>query len=157
MDEAHRSIFRKYKAIYDYFDAYMVGLTATPADEVDRNTYIFFEVQRGVPTFVYEYATAVGQDHVLVPYLGIATHTDFLDEGITYDELSDDDKERLEEDYAEEGEPVPDYIPQTDIDTLVKAPFDRLQSFVRLFDRRRQMRLVSIIRTVRDNAVKPAA
>lgn len=116
VDEAHRSIFRKYKAIFDYFDAYMVGLTATPADEVDRNTYDFFEVERGVPTYVYEYATAVGQDHVLVPYLGIATHTDFLDDGITYAQLSDEDKRRLEEDYAEEGEVVPEYIPETDID-----------------------------------------
>ena len=116
IDEAHRSIFKKYKAIFEYFDALMVGLTATPADEVDRNTYDFFEVERGVPTYVYEYATAVYQDHVLVPYLGIETHTDFLDEGITYDELSEEDKERIEEDYHEVGEEVPDYIPETDID-----------------------------------------
>ncbi|MDO4891174.1 MAG: DEAD/DEAH box helicase family protein, partial [Coriobacteriaceae bacterium] len=116
IDEAHRSIFKKYKAIFDYFDALMVGLTATPADEVDRNTYDFFEVERGVPTYVYEYATAVYQDHVLVPYLGIETHTDFLDDGITYDQLSDEDKERIEEDYAEAGEQVPDFIPETDID-----------------------------------------
>lgn len=116
VDEAHRSIFKKYKAIFEYFDALLVGLTATPADEVDRNTYDFFEVERGVPTYVYEYGTAVHQDHVLVPYLGIETHTGFLDDGIRYDDLSDEDKERLEEDYAEEGEAVPDYIPETDID-----------------------------------------
>lgn len=116
IDEAHRSIFKKYRAIFDYFDALMVGLTATPADEVDRNTYDFFEVERGVPTYVYEYATAVYQDHVLVPYLGIETHTDFLDDGITYDELSEEDKERIEEDYAEGGEEVPEFIPETDID-----------------------------------------
>lgn len=116
IDEAHRSIFKKYKAIFDYFDALMVGLTATPADEVDRNTYDFFEVERGVPTYVYEYETAVYQDHVLVPYLGIATHTDFLDDGITYADLSDEDKERLEEDFHEAGEEVPDFIPETDID-----------------------------------------
>ena len=116
IDEAHRSIFKKYRAIFDYFDALMVGLTATPADEVDRNTYDFFEVERGVPTYVYEYQTAVYQDHVLVPYLGIETHTSFLDDGITYDELSDDDKERIEEDYQEAGEDVPDFIPESDID-----------------------------------------
>ena len=116
IDEAHRSIFRKYRAIFEYFDALLVGLTATPADEVDRNTYDFFEVERGVPTYVYEYATAVYKDHVLVPYLGIETHTDFLDEGITYDELSDEDKEAFEEAYEEEGEIAPDYVPPSDID-----------------------------------------
>lgn len=116
VDEAHRSIFKKYKAIFEYFDAMMVGLTATPADEVDRNTYEFFEVERGVPTYVYSYETAVNKDHVLVPYVGIRTHSDFLDEGITYSELSPEDQERLEEDYQEEGEEVPEYIPATDID-----------------------------------------
>lgn len=116
IDEAHRSIFKKYRAIFDYFDALMVGLTATPADEVDRNTYDFFEVERGVPTFVYDYSTAVGKDHVLVPYLPIETHTGFLDDGITYNDLSDEDKERIEEDYEEAGEQVPDFIPESDID-----------------------------------------
>ncbi len=87
VDEAHRSIFKKYRAIFEYFDALVVGLTATPANEVDRNTYDFFEVERGVPTYVYEYKVATEQDHVLVPYLGIETHTSFLDEGDrnTYD------------------------------------------------------------------------
>ena len=117
IDEAHRSIFKKYKAIFEYFDALLVGLTATPANEVDRNTYDFFEVERGVPTYVYEYETAVYQDHVLVPYVGIATHSTFLDDGITYDELSDEDKERIEEDYAEIGEEVPDFIPESAVDS----------------------------------------
>ena len=116
IDEAHRSIFKKYKAIFDYFDALLVGLTATPANEVDRNTYDFFEVERGVPTYVYEYETAVNQDHVLAPFLGIETHTSFLDEGITYDDLSDEDKERIDEDFEAAGEETPEYIPETDID-----------------------------------------
>lgn len=116
VDEAHRSIFKKYKVIFDYFDALIVGLTATPVNEVDRNTYDFFEVERGVPTYVYEYQTAVYQDHVLVPYLGIETHTDFLDEGITYDQLSDEDKDRIDEDYESAGEETPDFIPDSDID-----------------------------------------
>ena len=116
VDEAHRSIFKKYKAIFDYFDALLVGLTATPVNEVDRNTYDFFEVERGVPTYVYEYKTAVYQDHVLVPYLGIETHTDFLDEGVTYDDLSEEDKERIDEDFEAAGEDTPDFIPETDID-----------------------------------------
>lgn len=119
VDEAHRSIFKKYKAIFDYFDALIVGLTATPAESVDRNTYDFFEVEQRVPTYVYEYQTAVEQDHVLVPYKGIETHTTFLDEGITYDDLSAEDKERIEEDFEEAQQDVPDYIAPSEIDTWV--------------------------------------
>lgn len=119
VDEAHRSIFKKYRAIFEYFDALVVGLTATPANEVDRNTYDFFEVERGVPTYVYEYGVATDQDHVLVPYLGIETHTDFLDNGISYDELSDSDKEIIEEDFEEAGQDVPDFIANTQINSWV--------------------------------------
>lgn len=119
VDEAHRSIFKKYRAIFEYFDALVVGLTATPANEVDRNTYDFFEVERGVPTYVYEYRTAVEEDHVLVPYDPIECHTSFLDEGITYDDLSDEDKETLEEDFEETGQDVPDRINENQINTWV--------------------------------------
>lgn len=119
VDEAHRSIFKKYRAIFDYFDALIVGLTATPANEVDRNTYDFFEVERGVPTYVYEYETATKQDHVLVPFRGIKTHTSFIDEGITYKDLSDEDKQIIEEDFEETGQDVPDYIANTQINSWV--------------------------------------
>ena len=119
VDEAHRSIFKKYRAIFDYFDALIVGLTATPANEVDRNTYDFFEVERGVPTYVYEYETATKQDHVLVPFLGIKTHTSFIDEGITYKDLSDEDKQIIEEDFEETSQDVPDYIANTQINSWV--------------------------------------
>ena len=119
VDEAHRSIFKKYRAIFEYFDALVVGLTATPANEVDRNTYDFFEVERGVPTYVYEYETATEQDHVLVPFLGIKTHTSFMDDGITYDELPDEDKRTLEEDFEETGQDVPDYIANTQMNSWV--------------------------------------
>ena len=119
VDEAHRSIFKKYRAIFEYFDSLVIGLTATPANEVDRNTYDFFEVERGVPTYVYEYKTATEQDHVLVPYLGIETHTSFLDEGIAYDELSEEDRATIEEDFEETGQDVPDHIANTQINTWV--------------------------------------
>lgn len=119
VDEAHRSIFKKYKAIFDHFDALIVGLTATPANEIDRNTYDFFHVERGVPTYVYEYDTAVTTDHVLVPYLAIDCHTSFIDEGISYDELSDADRETIEDDFEETGQDVPDYIAPTEINSWV--------------------------------------
>ncbi|NPD30992.1 DEAD/DEAH box helicase family protein [Eggerthellaceae bacterium zg-1084] len=112
VDEAHRSIFKKYQAIFDYFDAQVVGLTATPKDEVDRNTYDFFEVERGVPTYVYEYDTAVYQDHFLVPYYNIEVGTKFLEEGIIYDDLSEEDKQRYDDDWEEtHGIKAPDFTP----------------------------------------------
>ena len=111
IDEAHRSIFKKYRAIFDYFDALLVGLTATPKTDVDRNTYDFFEMQHNVPTYAYDYETAVEQDHVLVPYYNIETPSLFLNEGITYDKLSDADKERYEEDFGnEETGELPPFI-----------------------------------------------
>ncbi|NEG96733.1 DEAD/DEAH box helicase [Bifidobacterium primatium] len=134
VDEAHRSIFRKYRTIFEHFDALMVGLTATPRDEVDRNTYDFFDAEHGVPTYVYEYETAL-RDNVLVPYLNVEASTKFIDEGITYDELSDADKERFEEDFGSgeipdggevsdglsaDGSPsVPDHVAASDINTYV--------------------------------------
>ncbi len=100
VDEAHRSIFKKYRAIFEYFDALIVGLTATPANEVDRNTYDFFEVERGVPTYVYGYM---------------------------------------------------------DLAALTQPPFDRPQSFVRMFTTEQQKGLVGIINQIKANAEEPAA
>lgn len=118
IDESHRSIFKKYRAIFEYFDALMVGLTATPKTDVDRNTYDFFEMEHGVPTYAYDYETAVYQDHVLVPYYNYEVTTKFLDEGITYDDLSDEDKERYEDDFIEDGM-MPDFIPSAALNKFV--------------------------------------
>lgn len=84
IDESHRSIFKKYRAIFEYFDGVMVGLTATPKTDVDRNTYEFFDMEHRVPTYAYDYETAVYQDHVLVPYYNYEVKTKFLEEGIIY-------------------------------------------------------------------------
>ncbi|WP_348620284.1 DEAD/DEAH box helicase family protein [Paenibacillus polymyxa] len=111
IDEAHRSIFKKYRAIFEYFDGILVGLTATPKTDVDRNTYDFFELESGVPTFAYDYDTAVNQDHVLVPYHNKEVTTKFLEEGIAYDELSEQDKARYEEDFTDQDEEMPEFIP----------------------------------------------
>lgn len=134
IDESHRSIFKKYRVIFEYFDALLVGLTATPKTEVDRNTYGFFEMEDGVPTYAYDYETAVYQDHVLVPYYNYEVKTKFLDEGITYDDLSDEDRERYEEDFAED-DAVPDFIPsaalnkfvfnETTVDTVLQDLMER--------------------------------
>lgn len=118
IDESHRSIFKKYRAIFEYFDALMVGLTATPKTDVDRNTYDFFEMEHGVPTYAYDYETAVYQDHVLVPYYNYEVKTKFLEEGITYDDLSEEDKERYEDDFIEDGL-LPDFIPSTELNKRI--------------------------------------
>ncbi len=118
IDESHRSIFKKYRAIFEYFDAIMVGLTATPKTDVDRNTYDFFEMEHGIPTYAYDYETAVYQDHVLVPYYNYEVKTKFLEEGITYNDLSEEDKERYEDDFIEDGM-LPDFIPSAELNKFV--------------------------------------
>ena len=118
-DESHRSLYKKYKAIFQYFDAYIVGLTATPKDTVDHNTYAFFDLETGYPTYAYDYETAVNQDHYLVPYYNYEVKTKFLDKGVTYDELSEEDQQRLEDDFEEEGMETPDYIPSVDLNTFL--------------------------------------
>ena len=118
IDEAHRSIFRKYGAIFDYFDALLVGLTATPKTDVDRNTYDFFQMEPGVPTYAYDYETAVWQDHVLVPYHNIEVTLKFLEEGIVYEDLPDEEKRKYEEEFAEDGE-ISDVIPPGDINRFI--------------------------------------
>ena len=119
VDEAHRSIFKKYRAIFEYFDGLLVGLTATPRNEVDHNTYDFFEMEKGVPTYAYDYETAVDTDHVLVPYHNIEVKTKFLEQGIVYDELSEEDKERFEEDFTDEDGEMPDFIPSPALNDFI--------------------------------------
>ncbi|MET3646292.1 DEAD/DEAH box helicase family protein [Phyllobacterium ifriqiyense] len=93
IDEAHRSVYRKYGAIFDYFDSLIVGLTATPKNEVDRDTYRLFNLQRGVPTDAYGLNEAV-KDGFLVPPRAVSVPLKFEREGIKYDQLSDEDKEK---------------------------------------------------------------
>ena len=92
IDEAHRSVYRKYGAIFDYFDSLLVGLTATPKDEIDRDTYRLFNLQRGVPTDAYGLDEAVA-DKFLVPPKAVSVPLKFERQGIRYDDLSEDEKE----------------------------------------------------------------
>lgn len=96
IDEAHRSIFGKYTAIFDYFDALLVGLTATPRDQVDKSTYDVFELETGEPNFSYELREAV-EDGYLVDYTTISRTTQRLREGIKYNTLTEEEKEQLEQ------------------------------------------------------------
>jgi type I restriction enzyme, R subunit len=114
IDEAHRSVYRKYKAIFDYFDSLLVGLTATPRDEIDRDTYALFELERGVPTDSYDLEEAVA-DGFLVPPKAVSVPLKFQREGIRYDDLPEDEKEQWDAlEWSEEGG-RPDQVDASDI------------------------------------------
>ncbi|MFE1246080.1 DEAD/DEAH box helicase family protein [Fictibacillus sp. NPDC058756] len=101
IDESHRSIYKKYRSIFNYFDGMLLGLTATPKDEIDKNTYEVFNLESGAPTYAYELEKAV-EDEYLVDYRTIETRMKFLEEGIRYDDLSDEEKELYEETFDDE-------------------------------------------------------
>jgi type I restriction enzyme R subunit len=107
IDEAHRSVYQKYGAIFDYFDALLVGLTATPRDEVSRDTYRLFDLENGVPTDAYSLDEAV-RDGFLVPPEAVSVPLKYQREGIRYDQLSEQEKDQwdaLEWDEEEGGAP----------------------------------------------------
>lgn len=108
-DEAHRSIYNKYRDIFNYFDAPLVGLTATPKDEIDKNTYEIFELESGVPTYGYELAQAV-KDGYLVDYMSVESKLKFIEQGITYEELTDEEKEEYENLFEDEDGEIPERI-----------------------------------------------
>lgn len=95
IDEAHRSVYQKYKAIFDYFDALVVGLTATPKKDVDINTYELFEIENDNPTFSYELETAIHAGY-LVPPKAVKLDLKFMRDGIKYNELSEKEKQEFE-------------------------------------------------------------
>lgn len=114
IDEAHRSVYRKYRAIFDYFDSFLVGLTATPRDEIDRDTYSLFQLERGVPTDAYDLEDAVS-DGFLVPPRSISVPLKFQRDGIDYDSLSEEEKEEWDAlEWDEEGT-VPDRVEAADL------------------------------------------
>ncbi len=109
IDEAHRSVYRKYRAIFDYFDACLVGLTATPRDEIDRDTYSLFELARGVPTYAYELDQAVEDGYLVMPKL-VSVPIKFPREGIEYEKLPEEEKEQWDLlEWDDEGS-VPDRV-----------------------------------------------
>lgn len=95
IDEAHRSVYQKYKAIFGYFDSLLVGLTATPRDEVHHDTYQLFDLETGIPTDAYSLEEAV-EDKYLVPPKGISVPLKFPREGIHYHDLTEEEREQWE-------------------------------------------------------------
>jgi type I restriction enzyme R subunit len=109
IDEAHRSVYQKYGAIFDYFDSLLVGLTATPRDETDRDTYHLFRLEPGVPTDAYELDDAVA-DGFLVPAKAVSVPLRFQREGIRYDDLSEEEKNEWDELEWDEDGRVPNRV-----------------------------------------------
>ena len=118
VDEAHRSIYNKYKDIFDYFDAPLVGLTATPKDEIDKNTYEIFELENGVPTYGYELGQAV-TDGFLVDFMSVESKLKFIEQGIVYNDLSEEDKQAYEDTFEDENGELPDSIASSAINEWV--------------------------------------
>lgn len=109
IDEAHRSVYQRYRAIFSWFDSLLVGLTATPKDEVDHNTYSLFNLEDGVPTDAYSLDEAVAEGY-LVPPVGVSVPTKFLREGIRYDQLSEEEKDDWDAlEWGDDGD-IPDAV-----------------------------------------------
>ena len=117
IDEAHRSVYQKYRAIFEYFDALLIGLTATPKTEVDHNTYGLFGIEDDNPTFAYELDSAVA-DGFLVPPKAMSVPLKFIREGVHYNQLSDREKTEYEEKFGDpiEGD-APDEISSAALNT----------------------------------------
>lgn len=138
IDEAHRSIFNRYGSIFKYFDSFLVGLTATPKDEVDANTYHIFGCEAGTPNYDYSLNDAI-HDKYLVGYDVINRTSGMISEGIKYNNLTEDEKEQLD-DYYDDDLPTPDFdIPGNEIfkylynkDTCRKVLEDLMQEGLRV-------------------------
>ncbi|PLS19785.1 DEAD/DEAH box helicase family protein [Neptunicoccus cionae] len=131
IDEAHRSVYRKYRAIFEYFDSFLVGLTATPKDEIDHNTYALFNLESGVPTDAYDLDDAV-QDGYLVPPKSISVPLKFQRDGIAYDQLSDEEKDEWDAiEWDEEGS-IPDRVESNDLNKWLfnKDTVDKVLKYV---------------------------
>ena len=140
IDEAHRSVYRKYRAIFEYFDCLLVGLTATPRDEIDKDTYSLFGLEKGVPTDAYDLDDAVS-DGFLVPPKTISVPLKFQREGIDYDLLTEEEKEEWDAIEWDEDGNVPVRVESAElnkwlfnIDTVDKALEHLMRNGIKVAD-----------------------
>ena len=106
VDESHRSIYKKYQAIFDYFDANLLGLTATPKNDIDKNTYRIFDLENDNPTFAYELDQAIEEGYLVHYGKPIDVGLKIVRDGLKYSELSEEEKEEFEETFDEEKEEI---------------------------------------------------
>lgn len=119
IDEAHRSVYQKYGALFDWFDGLLLGLTATPVDDIARSTFRLFNIEDGVPTDLYTLDEAIAEGYLVGPENHVYD-LGFHRKGIRYDDLPEDEKEKWEEiDWERvDGEEHP----ETEMPTEVEAP-----------------------------------
>lgn len=108
-DECHRTIYNKYRAIFRYFDSLMLGLTATPREQVNLTTYDLFDLPNGVPTYNYEFKKAVDEGY-LVNYKAKNRTTKLLQSGLKYDDLTEEEKEEFELTFVDDDGVIPDWV-----------------------------------------------
>jgi type I restriction enzyme R subunit len=120
VDEAHRSLFKKYGELFQYFDAYMVGLTATPRDDVDKSTYKVFDLDSvNAPNYDYELIKGVS-DGFLTYFRALDRTTDLLKNGLRYADLSEEEKQEYEDKFTEEDGTMAEEIDGSDFyDTIL--------------------------------------
>ena len=109
VDEAHRSLFNKYAEIFTYFDALMIGLTATPRNDIHKSTYKVFNLDSCIPNYEYDVVKGV-KDGYLTYYRALDRTPDILKNGVTYDELSEEEKEQYEELFTDDDGNMPEKI-----------------------------------------------
>lgn len=118
IDEAHRSVYAKYGELFRYFDSLLLGLTATPRDEIDHNTYRLFALEDGVPTDSYGLDEAAGEGYLVLPK-AVKVPLRFMEHGIRYADLSEEEKAEWDaKEWAEDGE-IPDAVGRHDMNTYL--------------------------------------
>lgn len=127
-DESHRSIYNYYGQLFLKFDAIKLGLTATPVDFIDRDTFQFFGTERGNPTFAYTYEEAI-QDEFLSDYEVMSIQTKFQEEGIKFKLLPQEEQDKLkksgytEEDINYEGSAIEKMVINDDTNRKILTTF----------------------------------
>ena len=101
VDEAHRSIYQKYGDLFEYFDSLILGLTATPKNEIDRNTFKVFDMNSKEPTDSYDLFEAAKDEFLLLPNIREIS-LNYPENGIVYSKLSEEEKEKYESLFDEE-------------------------------------------------------
>jgi len=110
VDEAHRSLFNKYGEIFDYFDSLMIGLTATPRDDIHKSTYRVFKLESDMPNYEYDVVKGV-KDGYLTYYRAFDRTPSILKNGLKHDELTQEEKEQYEDLFTDE---TGEYPPSVD-------------------------------------------